>query len=384
MKKGVVILGSTGSIGRNALHILRHFPAQFRIIGLSAGRNIRLLKQQIKEYNPELVAVHDPHSCRALRKEKLSCEIREGENGIKELCSLKNAPLLLNAIIGSSGLKYTVEAILHKKTIALANKESYVMAGLLLDRLLKKYNARIIPVDSEHSALFHLLQNLKKEDVESLILTASGGPFLHKPREYFQRISLRETLKHPVWSMGSKITVDSATMMNKGFEVIEAHHLFHISYDRIKVVIHPQSLIHSMVQTIDGEIYSQMSPPDMRYAILNALTFPEKFRNPLIKFNFRKDHTLSFQEPDYRKFPLLRYAYTIGRKGGNAPASLCVADDIVVRGFLNKKIKFSRIYPAIRYIVSRIKYVENPDLNNIFWLERHINEKYSPLLLASV
>lgn len=377
MKKNIVILGSTGSIGKNALAIIEKFPEQFKVIGLSANRNIKLLTEQIKKFKPECVAIYHQEAYKTITKKIKNIEILNGEKGIKSLCALKHVDLILNAIIGSSGLKYTLESILHRKKIALANKESYVMAGELINRLIKKYKTEIIPVDSEHSALFHLLHQMETKHVDSIILTASGGPFWHKPKDQFSRITLKDTLKHPTWSMGNKITVDSATMLNKGFEVIEAHHLFRIPYEKIKVIIHPQSIIHSMVQTIDGEIYSQMSPPDMKYAILNAMTFPEKFKHPFSPLNFNHLPPFTFQEPDFNKFPLLHYTYTLGKKGGNLPAALCIADDIVVNRYLHNQIKFNDIYPQIKKIVSSIKYVENPDLEHILGLEKEMKKIFS-------
>jgi 1-deoxy-D-xylulose-5-phosphate reductoisomerase len=377
MKTNIVILGSTGSIGRNALKVAELFPDKFRVLGLTAGSNIRLLARQIKKFKPAAVAVYDRASSSQLRRIAKNVEVLEGEQGIKEMCRLPRADVVLNAIMGSAGLKYTVEAILSRKRIALANKESYVMAGGIIDHLLKKYRGRIIPVDSEHSAVFHLLQHRDPRDVESIILTASGGPFLNKPQKDFPAISLKAALSHPTWNMGNKITVDSATMMNKGFEVIEAHHLFHMEYDRIRVVIHPQSIIHSMVQTRDGEIYAQLSPPDMRFAIQSALSFPGVLANPLARYDFTRPDSLTFQKPDMKKFPLLSFAYETGKKGGNLPAALCCADDAAVHRFLHKKLKFSGIAPAIKAIVNSIKYVENPDIDYIFWLEEHIRNKFN-------
>ena len=280
MKKNIVILGSTGSIGQNSLEIISKFKDRFNVTGLSANRNIDLLEKQINIFKPEYAAVNNETSGRELQKKCKNTKILIGQQGIKKLCGIKKCSLVLNAIIGSSGLKYTVEAIYNRKNIALANKESYVMAGRIINKLIKKYKVKIIPVDSEHSAIFHLINNLNKKDIEKYYLTASGGPFVNKPVREFMKITIKDTMKHPIWKMGGKITVDSATMINKGFEIIEAHYLFNIDFNDIKVIIHPQSIIHSMVKTKDGEIYAQLSPPDMKFPILNALSYPEKLKNP--------------------------------------------------------------------------------------------------------
>lgn len=375
-KKNIVILGSTGSIGKNSLQIIEKFPEQYQVKALSAGKNNELLKKQIKKFRPEYVAIQDKQAYEELKGKVKHCEILLGEKGIQQLCKLNNVDLLVNAIIGSVGLKYTIEAIKNRKRIALANKESYVMAGDIINQLIKKYKVNIIPIDSEHSALFYLLLNQKKENIEKLILTASGGPFLNKSLKEFKKITIEDTLNHPVWSMGNKITVDSATLMNKGFEIIEAHYLFQIPYEKLDVIIHPQSIIHSLIQTIDGEFYAQMSKPNMCHPILNAFSFPQMNKYPFEKLNLWEQKTLSFQEPDFNKFPLLKYAYETGRKGGNLPAAVCIADDIVVHKFLNKQIKFHEIYQSIKNIVKQIKYVEKPDLDYIFWLEESMKEKF--------
>jgi len=250
------------------------------------------------------------------------------------------------------------------------------MAGDIIMNLARHNGTKIIPIDSEHSAIFHLLLNQKPENIEKIILTASGGPFRNWRKTDLRKVTPIDALKHPVWSMGSKITIDSATMINKGFEVIEAHHLFNISYDKIDVVIHPQSIIHSMIQTIDGEIYAQMSPPDMRYPILNALFFPDKVKNPFKSLDIDKIRKITFEKPDYKKFPLLKYSYEIGKKGGNLPSALTVADDVAVDMFLKRKIKFNKIFTTIKKIVESVKFIDKPDINDIFRTEKYILEKY--------
>lgn len=378
MKK-IVLLGSSGSIGRNVLEVIDEFKNEFKVLALAVKENIGLLLKQVKKFKPDYVAVFNKDYIGYLSK-KLKGErikVLGGEEGLKELCRLKEADLIVNAVVGSAGLKYTLEALENRKNIALANKESLVMAGEILTRLAKKNKVKIIPVDSEHNAIFNLISNRKFETIEKIILTASGGPF-----RLFRKIDLRnvspiEALRHPVWRMGNKITIDSATLANKGFEIIEAHHLFNIDYERIEVLIHPQSIIHSMIQTVDGSIYAQLSLPDMKFPILNALSYPEIFKNPFKKIDFRKFNRLTFEMPDYDRFPLLKYSYEIGKKGGNMPAAFVVADEIAVSMFLNRKIKFNKIYKLIKEIVESTKYIENPTIKDIFNTEREIYAKFN-------
>ncbi len=376
MKK-IVILGSTGSIGKNTLEVIRAFRDKFKVIALTAKQNIKILENQIKEFQPKYVAVLNSDAAAKLKKKIKNIEVFVGEDGIKYLLKLKNIDLIVNAIMGSAGLRYTYEAIKTGKIIALANKESLVMAGKIVMKSAKKYKSSIVPIDSEHSALFHLLHNKKPKEIEKIILTASGGPFFRWKTIDLKNVTPWEALKHPVWRMGSKITVDSATMLNKGFEIIEAHHLFNIDYDKIDVIIHPQSIIHSMVQIIDGEIYAQLSPPDMKFPIINALSFPEKLKNPFKRLSLEKIKKLSFEKPDYNKFPLLKYSYEIGKRGGNLPAALTVADEIAVNLFLQRKIKFNQIFKLIKNIVESVKFIKNPDIEDIFNTENYILEKFN-------
>lgn len=370
--KNILILGSTGSIGRNTLDIISSFPDKFKIKGLSAGYNKNELIKQIKIFKPEFVSILNKESAEEIKNLFPSLKVYYGEEGIIELINIPDIDIVVNAIIGSAGLKYTYEIIKAGIDIALANKESIVMAGELLIREAKKSKIKILPIDSEHSALFHLLEDKEKNIIKKVILTASGGPFFEKDIKELKDVTVSDALSHPVWSMGPKITIDSATMMNKGFEVIEAHYLFGIDYDNIEVIIHPESVIHSMVEIIDGEIYAQLSNPDMRYPILNALSYPEKLNTPLPSLDLNKIERLTFREPDLNKFPLLKFSYEVGRKGGNLPAVLSIADDIAVEKFLSGKIKFLEIYDEIKNIVNNIEFVEKPDLEYILNLEKEI------------
>ncbi len=370
--KNILILGSTGSIGRNTLDIISSFPDKFKIKGLSAGYNKNELIKQIKIFKPEFVSILNKESAEEIKNLFPSLKVYYGEEGIIELINIPDIDIVVNAIIGSAGLKYTYEIIKAGIDIALANKESIVMAGELLIREAKKSKIKILPIDSEHSALFHLLEDKEKNIIKKVILTASGGPFFEKDIKELKDVTVSDALSHPVWNMGPKITIDSATMMNKGFEVIEAHYLFGIDYDNIEVIIHPESVIHSMVEIIDGEIYAQLSNPDMRYPILNALSYPEKLNTPLPSLDLNKIERLTFREPDLNKFPLLKFSYEVGRKGGNLPAVLSIADDIAVEKFLSGKIKFLEIYDEIKNIVNNIEFVEKPDLEYILNLEKEI------------
>ncbi len=374
MKK-IIILGSTGSIGKNTLNVIKKTGNRVKVIGISIRRNIKEAEKQIKEFKPKYVAVLEKKAADILQRRVKGVNILRGEEGILSLLE-KRIDMVVNAVIGSSGLKYTYYAVKNGLDISLANKESLVMAGDIIMNLARHNGTKIIPIDSEHSAIFHLLLNQKPENIEKIILTASGGPFRNWRKTDLRKVTPIDALKHPVWSMGSKITIDSATMINKGFEVIEAHHLFNISYDKIDVVIHPQSIIHSMIQTIDGEIYAQMSPPDMRYPILNALFFPDKVKNPFKSLDIDKIRKITFEKPDYKKFPLLKYSYEIGKKGGNLPSALTVADDVAVDMFLKRKIKFNKIFTTIKKIVESVKFIDKPDINDIFRTEKYILEKY--------
>ncbi|MBN1897411.1 MAG: 1-deoxy-D-xylulose-5-phosphate reductoisomerase [Spirochaetes bacterium] len=375
--KRIIILGSTGSIGKNTLNIIRRMNKHFQVLALAVKNNIRILERQIHQFHPKYAAVLDIESAARLRKKVRGVTVLEGEEGIRSLLELKKADLVVNSIIGSAGLQYTHKAIREQLPVALANKESLVMAGKIIMKLARKNKVPIIPIDSEHSALFHLLKRTRPDEIEKIILTASGGPFLTWRKIDLVNVTPWDALRHPVWRMGSKITVDSATMLNKGFEIIEAHHLFDIDFNKIEVIIHPQSIIHSMIQTIDGEIYAQLSPPDMRFPILSALSFPEMIKNPLKPLGVEKIHRLSFQKPDVKKFPLLSYAYAIGKKGGNLPAALTVADEIAVKLFFERKLKFSHIFNKIKQIVESVKFIKNPDIEDIFKTERDILTRYS-------
>ncbi|WP_338973347.1 1-deoxy-D-xylulose-5-phosphate reductoisomerase [Fusobacterium vincentii] len=349
MKK-ILILGSTGSIGTNALELIRNNREHYQVIGISGNKNIELLKKQIEEFKPTLIYVGTEQDALNLKKEySFLKEVYFGENGLAELSKNSDYDIILTAVSGAIGIDATVEAIKREKRIALANKETMVSAGIYINKLLKEYpKAEIVPVDSEHSALFQSLQGFKKEDVKKLIITASGGTFRGKDLAYLENVTVEQALQHPNWSMGKKITIDSSTLVNKGLEIIEAHELFNIDYDDIEVVVHPQSIIHSMVEYVDGSIIAQMGVANMKTPILYAFTYPEKEFNSSINFlDLIKNNNLTFEEADRKVFKGIDLAYRAGKTGDTMPTVFNASNEIAVELFMKKKIKFLDIYRII-------------------------------------
>jgi len=343
--KRLAILGSTGSIGVNALEIVHQFPERFEIVGLSAGLNIQLLKRQILQFRPKVVSVLNKELSGALHRElsDVSVEIVHGVEGLIQVATHPEVDQVVSAIVGAVGLIPTLSAIKTGKAIALANKEPLVMAGKVVIGEAKKNKAQILPVDSEHSAIFQALLGHQKEDVNRLILTASGGPFLNVPLSRLQEVTVKEALNHPHWEMGRKITIDSASLMNKGLEVIEAHWLFDIPVEKIVVQIHPQSIVHSMVEYIDGSIVAQMGITDMRIPISYALSFPQRLPLNLPPLDLSQCGALTFSAPDPERFPCLRLAYRSIEIGETMPAILNAANEVGVNAFLEGALKFTDI-----------------------------------------
>lgn len=365
MKK-ILILGSTGSIGVNALNVIRNFPDRFSVAGLTANSNISVLSEQIKEFNPQFVVIKDKSKAKELSEiVNGNVDIISSENALIEAAQKYDYDILIGAIVGFAGLTPTIEAIKRGKRIALANKETLVVAGEIVTRLVAENGAEIIPVDSEHSAIYQCLIGENLNEVEKLILTASGGPFLNKEKSFFDNATVNEALNHPNWKMGSKITIDSATMMNKGLEVIEAHWLFGLPVEKIDVVIHPQSIIHSMVQFVDGSIKAQMGLPDMKLPIQYALTFPERLTNNFERTNLPLINNLSFFEPDFNKFECLKLAYLALKTGGTTPCILNAANEVAVDKFLKGIIRFSEIPKLINEALNEIENHSNPDIETI-------------------
>ncbi len=347
--RSLTILGSTGSIGLSTLDVVRQHPEKFSISCLAAGQDVTVLAEQIKEFMPDAVSVKDAESAKKLEAllEDYKPEIFYGVEGASTIASADGSDMVVSAIVGAAGLVPTVNAIKAGKHIALANKETLVVAGQLVSDLVKKHNVRLLPVDSEHSAIFQSLEGHRTEDVERIILTASGGPFRNTSAEELKNVKLEQALKHPQWSMGAKITIDSATMMNKGLEVIEAHWLFNMPAEKIGVVVHPQSIIHSMVEYIDGCVIAQLGSPDMRAPIAYALSYPERCASGIQKLDLIKIGTLTFEEPDMVRFPALSLAFDALKAGRTYPAVLNASNEIAVAAFLDKKIGFTDIAATV-------------------------------------
>lgn len=376
--KNIVILGSTGSIGKNSLDVVSMFPERFRVVGLTAGSNITLLYEQIKKFQPEIVAVTDEKAYGSLKslmegtKEPL---ILHGVDGICIAAQYKKADIVISAISGSAGLLPTISAIRAKKTIALANKEALVAAGRIVMSEAEKYGAVILPVDSEHSAIFQCLKGAKSNSIRKIILTASGGPFVGKTLNELDRISFRDALKHPNWKMGRKITIDSATLMNKGLEVIEAHYLFNLPPEQIDVMIHPQSIVHSIVQFNDGSYIAQMSEPDMKGPIAYALSYPERLHNVMKPVDWDKITTLNFSKPDNSTFPSLSLAYNALEAGGTMTAVLNASNEIAVKAFLDEIIGFNDIPVIIRKVMDAHTTQPAEDIDTILEIDEWARNK---------
>ncbi|MCK4908906.1 MAG: 1-deoxy-D-xylulose-5-phosphate reductoisomerase [Planctomycetes bacterium] len=378
MRKNIVILGSTGSIGRNALKVLARLNHSFKVSGLVAHSNWSLLKEQAKEFRPKKVALIDltaAERCQsALRKQKI--KVLTGWAQAKKIITDPAVDLVLSAVTGAAGLPASLWAIQSGKTLALANKESMVMAGGLLMKLARQKKASIIPVDSEHSAIFQALHCGQSDEVKQIILTASGGPFYNRSARELKKVTPRQALNHPTWRMGPKITIDSATLMNKALEIIEAHWFFGLKASQIKVVIHPQSIIHSMVEFRDGSIMAQMGKPDMKIPIQFALTYPRRLAGANGRLFFHRHLNLSFREPDRKKFPALDLAYEVIRRGGTAGAVLNASNEEAVKLFLQKKISLTDIVLITKKVLNRYRVIKNPSIQQILtadaWARREV------------
>ncbi len=365
--KTISVLGSTGSIGSQTLEVVSQFPDKFRVVGLCAGKNINVLRNQILKFKPQVVSVQNEKDAAMLSAElrSESVEVLWGEKGAESVSAHPKVDLVVSAMVGASGLKPTLSAVKSGKNIALANKESLVMAGKVLIRESLKHNVRVLPIDSEHSALFQALGANKKEFVKRLILTASGGPFFKFPKEKLGSVTVEMALSHPTWKMGKKITIDSATLMNKGLEVIEANWLFGIPPERISVWIHPQSIVHSMVEYIDGSVIAQMSIPDMRIPISYALSYPERIQmdgNENLSGAFGQ---LTFEEADLERFPALYLSYRAIEEGGTMPAVMNAANEIAVGAFLEGKLKFIEILKVVNQVMEMHKTLPGDALEEI-------------------
>ena len=369
--KRVTILGSTGSIGKNALNVIDNCEDQFSVIGLSANKNSQLLVEQAKKYQPKFVSIIDSEGADYVEQKLRSFDVKilKGREGLLKLASYENSDLLLNALVGTSGMEPTINAIRSKVDVALSNKESLVMAGSIINELAIRNGVKIFPVDSEHSAIWQCLAGEDSKEINKIILTGSGGPFRTLPIEKFNTITLDQALNHPNWDMGNKITIDSATMMNKGLEVIEAYWLFNLPPEKIEIVIHPQSIIHSMVEFKDKSIKAQLGLPDMKIPIQYALTYPSHHETNWEELDLTEINTLTFEKPDFVKFPCMKLAFEVLDLGGTAPAVLNVANEQAVYRFLNKEISFKEIPIIIEMACEKHENVSDPSLDEILNIE---------------
>ena len=371
--KYITILGSTGSIGTQALEVIRDNPSIFKVGVLSALKNSELLIQQAKEFKPEVVVICDESQYLYVKDSLASYNINvlSGEAALSEVAGYPQNDIVLTALMGSVGLKPTIAAIKAGKNIALANKETLVVAGEYITALAKAHHVKILPVDSEHSAIFQCLVGEEQNEIEKIYLTASGGPFLGKDKNFLSTVKKEQALKHPNWVMGAKITIDSASLMNKGLEVIEAKWLFDLDVDQIDVIVHPQSIIHSLVQFTDGSMKAQMGVPDMKLPIQYALNYPDRLKNNFKRFNFLDHPNFSFQKADMETFRNLELAFHSLRKGGNMPCILNAANEIVVEAFLNDKIGFLQMSDVIQRCMEEISFIEKPQLADYLETDKH-------------
>ncbi len=376
MAKKVVIIGSTGSIGKSALNLFDKVLKDYKVLAISANDNARELKKQMKKYCPKYVAILDKTKEKELKNACDRTKVLTGFQGFAEISSLKEADIVLISVVGAAGITPLMAAIKAGKKIALANKESLIIAGDIIKSALKKYGAEIIPIDSEHSAIFQCLQGNKIEQVKRLIITASGGAFINYPAEQLKKVTVKQALIHPTWKMGRKITIDSGTLMNKGLEVIEAHYLFNIPYEKINVVIHPQSIIHSMVEYIDGSVIAQMSNPDMRLPIMYALTYPERKHGVIKPLKLTELKKLEFHPVDLKKFRAFGLAIRAGKTGGTMPACMNAANEVAVKNFLAERISFDKIPYYIEKAMKMHKTVKNASLNDIMAADK-ITRKFT-------
>ena len=378
--KNIGILGSTGSVGSQSLNVIDNHKDKFNVKFLAANSNVNSLINQSEKFKPEFICIYDKSKYKQLKDKVNTTKVLSGHEGLMELCELSNIDIILNSIVGYGGLEPTLKIIESGTDIALSNKESIVQAGHLVMNLAKLKNVNIFPVDSEHSAIWQCLVGEKKSTIKKIILTASGGPFRNFPKDKFSKISVNQALNHPNWKMGKKITIDSATMMNKGFEMIEAFWLFGINPKNIEIVVHPQSIIHSMVEFVDGSIKAQLSNPDMRMPIQYAFSYPDRYELNDLEFDIKKFSKLDIEPLNMNKFKCVELSFYAINKGGSYPVILNVSNDIAVNLFLNEKILFTQIPNIIEECMRHHSYVNSPKLSDILsltkWTENYLKEKF--------
>lgn len=372
LSKRIAILGSTGSIGTNALDVISHLGEPYQAVALSARNNTELLLDQVRKFKPACVALaengSDDHACSEIRR--LGTRIYKGIDGLTEMVQRDDVDLVLAAIVGAAGLPAVLAAVDAGKTLALANKEALVVAGSLVIPEAKKRNVPVLPVDSEHSAIFQAIHCGRRNEIRKIILTASGGPFLHATKEQIASATPEQALAHPTWRMGNKVTIDSATLFNKGLELIEACWLFDVPPSMVQVVVHPESVVHSMVEFVDGSVIAQLSPPDMRTPIQYALTYPERAPGISRRMDWTSKSSLNFQPPDLDRFPALALAYEVAEKGGACGAVMNAANEIAVEAFMAGKIRFGRIPEVVRETLDRHRVQQHPSLDDLLEADR--------------
>lgn len=386
--KRITLLGSTGSIGTQTLDIVAEYPQEFQIVGMTAGGNIDLFAQQIRQFQPEIVAIANDRKIGELKEAIADLPqppiMLAGAEGIETVAAYGDAEAVVTGIVGCAGLLPTIAAIKAGKNIALANKETLIAGGEVVVPLVKKYGVKLLPADSEHSAIFQCLQGVPENGLRRIILTASGGAFRDRPTSEMANVTVADALKHPNWAMGKKITIDSATLMNKGLEVIEAHYLFDVDYDHIEIVIHPQSIIHSLIELTDTSVLAQLGIPDMRLPLLYALSYPDRLPTQWERLDLVKCGTLTFRAPDHQKYPCMDLAYAAGRAGGTMPAVLNAANEQVVELFLQERIRYSQIADLIKYVCDRHDCVSHPELEDILAADRWARSTVLEQVMVSV
>jgi 1-deoxy-D-xylulose-5-phosphate reductoisomerase len=378
----LIVLGSTGSIGSNCLDVVNHLGERFQVLGLSAHSSADALLQQARRHRPRWVTITDPDTFLEAKQLPAGCRLLRGEDGIAEMVRDADVDIVVNAIVGAAGLVGTWAALEARKTVAVANKETFVVAGALVTDLAARRGGRLLPVDSEHSAIFQAMQGSPPDAVERIVLTGSGGPFRGRSRAELEDVTVEEALNHPTWRMGPKITIDSATLMNKALEVIEARWLFGLPPERIEVIIHPESVIHSFVEFKDGSVLAQLSPPDMRLPIQYALTYPERVSGPARRLNWRELSAWHFEQPDHETFPDLQFGYEVARRGGTCGAVLNAANEAAVERFLKGDLKFLDIPRVCRAVVDHHNYSPTPTLAELSgcdrWARQEVGRWTSP------
>lgn len=383
--KRVALLGSTGSIGSNVLEVVRQFPDKFKVVSIAAGKNVELLAKQCIEFSPEIISISEEQyisRLKALLPSELAAKIVHGVEGNRQVAAWENADIAVSAIVGAAGLLPTLAAIEAGKDVGLANKETLVMAGHLVMEAVKNAGVQLLPVDSEHNAIFQALRGGKKDEVAKIILTASGGPFRQKNLEELQTVTKAQALNHPNWSMGQKISIDSATLMNKGLEVIEAKWLFDVNVDTIEVVVHPQSIVHSLVEYHDGSVIAQLGIPDMRIPIAYALSYPDRLPLQLNRLSLAQCANLEFHEPDYSRFPALGLAFDALKEGGVLPAVLNGANEAAVEAFLQERIPFPAISSTVARTLEHVRDGSDKNLDDILDADRRARQVAEVIISA--